>query len=897
MASLNSDSITGITTTIFDHNTAVNKTYVDNNIPTVPSAEGQEDKVLVSVDGSTLVWREISSSFEYTTAGTHTFNVPDISTLFYVEAMSGGEGGAGASDGTIEPTTWSRRTINSYYPYGPYAFGYDASGNALHALAAESTAYVWFSTDFAVWTLRTMYSSSAPWVAYANNLWFGGGYERLQTSTDTIHWTMRTVNGIGSYSGPVTDVLWDGSYYIILGGEGSSPRMNASTDAIHWVMRTGPDSSHSQYYRNIKKQGSLYVLFTGNGYIATSTDGIAWTKRTAAYNGGGNNDRYRGLNYDAGNSIWLSPYSSYLRASTDAIHWALRTAGNNSSLFDSATNNNGVWILVGNSGYKATSTDTIHWTHRTENTAINGRNYFTAGYGGGKWSWYGQQNTAESSQNLGAGAGGAGGNYASWFIPKSLVTSSTIAINVGSGGTGNTVNNITNNPGTGTTISWTGPGGSMSVTSKSGLDVTQEDDMYFYSAGSASSTDQSKPNQATGGGAGAFVDTGDGDNGGQISYQGITTFAAGGQDAPKTVGFSFGSGGGGGNMSAATYPAWTLRTSGHEKGSSYGGGPAAIYGVGYAYDQWLAAGPYNSLSVSTDTIHWARRTSGYSGANFNFGFAYDGNSTLALGCENGQLSTSTDAIHFTKRTTGVPKVSSNFYALHYLNNNFLSGHQNAQLQVSTDAIHWLVRTSAGDTTKDIQSFAYGAGKYVFGNGGGQIVTSTDTIHWTKRTIGRITTNIRGLTYGSSQYVAAGDQARISTSTDAIHWTTRTAGLSSTVNFGEVVYSGGLYHIVQHSGPRIISSTDAIHWTLRTSNTSSNFFSSGSVGMVTNGTGEYIAGGSNGLISYLSYTSGTTTDGGNGFRGGGGGGGACSSDGSQTTNGGDGGDGYVKITWY
>lgn len=554
MASLNSNSITGITTTVFDLNTAVNKTYIDNNIPTVPSAEGQEGKVLVSVDGSTLVWREISSSVEYTTAGTYTFDVPDISTLFYVEAMSGGEGGAGASDGSIEPTVWSRRTIpNSYHPYGPYAFGYDASGNALHAIVANSSDIVHFSTDLIVWTRRTIpFANSQPWVEYANNLWFGGGYERLTTSTDSIHWTLRTVPTISSWSGSVTDVLWDGSYYIALGGKSSSPRMAASTDSIHWDLRTGPDGSHSQYYRNIKKQGSLYVLFTGNGYIATSTDGIAWTKRTAAYDGSGNNDRYGGLNYDAGNSIWLSPYASYLRASTDAIHWALRTAGNTSSLYDSATNNNGIWTLVGVSGYKATSTDTIHWTRRTENTAIAGYNYYSTGYGDGKWSWYGANYIAESSQNLGSGAGGAGGNYGSWYIPKSLVTSSTITINVGSGGTGNAVNNITNNPGAGTTISWTGPGGSMSVTSKSGQEVTQEDDMYFYSEGSAPSTDQSKLNQATGGGAGAFSDNATGGSSGQVSYQGITTFAAGGQDAPKTVGFSFGPGGGGGSVTGGT---------------------------------------------------------------------------------------------------------------------------------------------------------------------------------------------------------------------------------------------------------------------------------------------------------------------------------------------------------
>ena len=60
----------------------------------------------------------------------------------------------------------------------------------------------------------------------------------------------------------------------------------------------------------------------------------------------------------------------------------------------------------------------------------------------------------------------------------------------------------------------------------------------------SSSTNQSKFNQATGGGAGAFG-SGNGDSGGQVNYLGISTFATGGQDAPKTIGLPFGPGGGG----------------------------------------------------------------------------------------------------------------------------------------------------------------------------------------------------------------------------------------------------------------------------------------------------------------------------------------------------------------
>jgi hypothetical protein len=329
-------------------------------------------------------------------------------------------------------------------------------------------------------------------------------------------------------------------------------------------------------------------------------------------------------------------------------------------------------------------------------------------------------------------------------------------------------------------------------------------------------------------------------------------------------------GGGAPAAPAGEYPAWTLRTSGHNKGSFYNYDLAPVFGVGYAYGQWLAAGQFNSYTTSTDTIHWTSRTTGYGGGNFNFNFAYDGDSTLALGSENGRVATSTDATHWTKRTMGVPKSSSNVYALSYFNNYFLSGHQNAQLQVSTDAIHWTLRTSGGDSSQDIQSFGYGAGKYLYGNQSGQIATSTDTIHWTQRTIGATTTNIRGVTYANSQYIAAGYGARISVSTDAIHWTTRTAGLPSGVCLGEINYSNNLYHIVQNYGNRIISSTDTIHWTLRTSNSPSNL--SGYTNGLVNKDSEYIAGGSSGVISYLKLP----------FSG---------------VTGGKGGDGFARITWW
>lgn len=888
MASLNSNSITGITTTIFDSNSAVNKTYIDTNVPVIPSAADQKDKVLVSIDGTNSVWREVSNYSEYITSGSYTFNVPDLSTLFYVESMSGGEGGAGPVDGSAEPTVWSRRSLpNAYYPYGPSAYG-----NGIHAVAGSSSDRVMFSTDLIVWSVRTIPNeSNQAWVAYANNIWFGGGYERLSTSTDTITWIMRTVNGISSYGGPVTDVLWDGAYYIILGGRASSPRMNASTDSIHWVMRTGPDSSHGQYYRNIKKEGNTYVLSTGNGYIATSTDGIAWTKRTSPNNGNlGNNNFYKGLNFDG--NIWMHPYNTNFRTSTDAIHWTLRTAGNSSNLYDTATNGAGISIMSGNGGYRATSTDAIHWTRRTGNSSdLNSRDFYTCGYGGGRWSWYCNQNSLESSINLSSGAGGAGGNYASWYIPKRLVTSNTMTIQVGRGGSGNSNNVGTNNAGAGTTISWTGPGGSMSVTSNGGFGASQEDDIYKYSPGSASSGIQTTFNQATGGGKGAFGDSALGDSGGQINFQGITTFAAAGQDGPNTFGFPFGPGGGGGNMiSPPPYSAWTARTTGYA---------GAYTGVGYAFGLWTVFAGGNTYRTSTDSINWRARTTGSGGGTYNMSFGYNGSDLAILGQENGLLRSTTDAIHFTARTTGLGQ-SSNLSFSGYLNNLWFAAGQQGKMAVSTDAIHWTIRTTG--SSNDVNQIAYGSANYIFSDDDGRAASSTDTIHWISRTVsiasgGRLEgashSSELGLYFisGRRSYSAPYNAADFgAASTDTIHWTLRTLSIDAGYLPARSIFADGIFTLVTDQAQgRLVTSTDSIHWTKRTSN------GKNARGIVRNSNGEYGIAGGSGFFSYLKLNGATA--GGDGFRGGGGGGGACSEDGSSTSSGGNGGDGYVKITWY
>ena len=65
MASLNSNSVSGITTDIFSPSQGVNKKYIDDNTPTLPSTEKGGGKFLVTTDGVSITWFDISNVEEF----------------------------------------------------------------------------------------------------------------------------------------------------------------------------------------------------------------------------------------------------------------------------------------------------------------------------------------------------------------------------------------------------------------------------------------------------------------------------------------------------------------------------------------------------------------------------------------------------------------------------------------------------------------------------------------------------------------------------------------------------------------------------------------------------------------------------------------------------------------
>jgi hypothetical protein len=175
-----------------------------------------------------------------------------------------------------------------------------------------------------------------------------------------------------------------------------------------------------------------------------------------------------------------------------------------------------------------------------------------------------------------SGAGGGSGSYTSWYVPVGIITSN-ITVNPGVGGAGGSTSGSTGSVGAGTTVSWTGPGGTYTITASGGgaggvagaAQTVTQSSFYYTTAGLTGGTSssgigntataQTNQFQPTGGGSGAGSALTSGGSSGSINVYGISTSASGGTtpSVNGTVGFAYtglpyGSGGGGGGTDVAT---------------------------------------------------------------------------------------------------------------------------------------------------------------------------------------------------------------------------------------------------------------------------------------------------------------------------------------------------------
>lgn len=823
------------------------------------SATFGDNKILIGTNNNPLVSPRNVSGFSGGSGGSGAFGSWQISkdqiegsTL----SVTVGQGGTGGRIG--EPTIWTLRTSGTFDKFNAITYG-----NGTYVAGGANGTLI-TSTDTTVWTARTARNvNSINTLYYANNLYIAGGSDVsvatsiLFVSTDSIVWTLRTTG-----TGSVNSIFYSPDNNLYLLASFDPGIISYSTDAIVWQSSTLPFSNTMNTIAYASNKAEKYMISGESNLTYTSTNGQFWSLRTTGFVAGGNAST--SSIYD-GNSYIVSTAFGNLISSTNGIVWTARTSGTTNS-FNALIYVNNTYVASGSNGIIRNSTNAIVWIARTSNTTnnlyslISNNNLFVAA---------GLNGTITTASFFQAAATSGSASSVSWTGPNS--TTYTVSAN-GGGGASEIVlgGQLASAPEVNTNYILASPGlngvdgAVLEGTSNNGLG---EQVQY----------------QSVSGGSGAFTDSLGGNPG--IIYQGnASTF----ENVEKNV---FGSGGKGGYASKTLSTIWFARTSSiyFQTFKSY------TFGNGIH----LLGGSNGQLISSTDTIVWTTRTSlTYTNINaLAFGQVY------VLGDLNSNLLTSDDGVVWNVRTTGG---SGSIQSILYANNTYVIATSNGRISVSTNAIVWTTRTVAAGINNDYRSLTYGNNTYVLAANNLDIISSTDTVVWTLRTTGT-GGNYRSLTYGNGLYVACGEpmysgpmvgNSAIMTSTDSIVWEVRTAysSLQPYQTMYSIVYTGK-YFVVFGSGLYGFISKDGVLWN---SVKVSEATYGGGEGYVGYGDQKLITFGSNNNV-FVSFDSMQVANGSKGFAGGSGGGGGFLYDSETNTklvgNGGDGGDGYVKITWW
>lgn len=224
-------------------------------------------------------------------------------------------------------------------------------------------------------------SANAPWTlraaAHSANFYGVGSRAGLHvasgaggaiyTSTNGINWTART----SGKSGLLMNVNGDGPLWVIVGDGGA---ILTSTNGLTWVSRTSPTNA---LFRGVAYGNGIYVACGEGGAIIRSTDGITWSSVTS-----GVTDSLQGVGYgaefistgDTNNPSAPSPLfvavgaSGTLLTSTNGVAWTKRTSGTTVYLSD-VTYGNGHYVAVGNTR-TLRSADGVTWSFTANSTYL-----------------------------------------------------------------------------------------------------------------------------------------------------------------------------------------------------------------------------------------------------------------------------------------------------------------------------------------------------------------------------------------------------------------------------------------------------------------------------------------------------------------------------------------------
>ena len=753
--------------------------------------------------------------------------IQTLSNINYYDNQFIVGGGSGTLSVSTNAISWTARTTGT----GSLFVDNLAFGNGYYLFDTNSNAtQLWGSTDTITWGLRTSGIVNILFhdCIFANGLFFAAGNDGTYIfSTDTIVWEARTTGSTEDIYG----INYVNNNYVFT-GQGFTAGI--STDSIHWTLRNpGSNGTHINYHNG------LYILAQdSSNTLRTSTDFLSWTARTTGFDSNVFTDGYLSLNI-LNNEAVITGQIGQIGFSTDAISWDVGRDLQSISNMQDTTYVNGVYYVVGNSGYLATSAVEYNQSKFLTSTDNN--------------TWSSRTTTIDSDYINGIASDGTttvavGGGYLEgslWTLRTSGTTNfigsveyiDSLFYRAGSNGDISVSSDF---------IVWT------ARTSAFDTFITQisyQNSLYF-----------------TTGSFGKFASSTDGiiwtlrtvnELGTVLPTRALTYISS---DNLYYLGGSGATSGQLGVWVSTDAVIWSARTVAIPLAGS-----SSISSFAYASDKtnkYTIGGDNRIIQTSTNSIVWTARTTGLFGSQTVY--VIYANNQYVFGTSEGNISSSTDAITWVLRTSNNTIVSG---GIEYANNTFVIGGNNGSLIVSTDAIVWIIRTSGfgTNTIRDInyiRQFDY----FIAAGAGGTIATSpvsetkgsisqsTDTVHWTARTSGLDTIiDLNIVRYENGIYLAGGDNGAIITSTDGTTWKVKSSTTSNNINdfvggnnrlYQNSIITGGtkdyvvvgdvgtvlsgngedISRTVEYFWDNYAASTDGVYWTLRTNSGSISFLS-------------------------------------------------------------------------
>jgi hypothetical protein len=193
---------------------------------------------------------------------------------------------AGVKSGTIQAQVIVSTQDLGHYTFEVYVS--DSLGLSSNKLSGSfdvnpnSTAAHWTEQSLPVVSGSPITLMGVMWSA-SRSLFVAVG-DDIFTSTDAVTWTERPPG----FSGTLMDVIWTGSQFIAVGGDGRGGAVLTSPDGFTWTLEQVPSNIVSPILHGVAASSARIVAvgsqslvqgpLPAKGLMLSSSDGIAWTE-------------------------------------------------------------------------------------------------------------------------------------------------------------------------------------------------------------------------------------------------------------------------------------------------------------------------------------------------------------------------------------------------------------------------------------------------------------------------------------------------------------------------------------------------------------------------------------------------------------------------------------------